>query len=57
MENLKQPAFPCGFTKLEYASLMIAQGAISDGQMPNNDAKLAAVCVLFAKAVLEEANK
>jgi hypothetical protein len=60
--NEQQGAFPLkgesfGLTKLEYASLMMAQGSISDGQMPQNEAKLAAICVSFAKAVLEEANK
>lgn len=50
-----------GFSKLELASLMIAQGMCSEG-MPadlshtNNEA-IASAAVLLAKAVLTEANK
>jgi len=46
-----------GFTKLEMASLMIAQGDLSreDGIVDKN--AWAKKCVEFAKAVLEEFNK
>ena len=71
MDNLKQPAFPyieydkaasCapGFTKLEYASLLIAQGYASNagGQWPDDvEGAIAFQSVKLAKAVLEEANK
>ena len=71
MDNLKSPAapyvdYPCkdfedrdnhyGFTKLELASLMIAQGFVTDQSNPLND-DLAKLAVAFAKAVLEECNK
>jgi len=47
-----------GFTKLEYASLMIAQGVISHGwPMQSSIDSLVAFSVGTAKAVLEEANK
>jgi len=68
MDNLKQPAFPyieydkaasCapGFTKLEYASLLIAQGSVAGGFDPIDSITFASECVKIAKAVLEEANK
>jgi hypothetical protein len=69
MDNLKQPASPyieydkaasCApsFTKLEYASLMIAQGVLSHGwPMQSTIDSLVAFSVGTAKAVLEEANK
>ena len=49
-----------GFTKLEMAALMIAQGAIASGNYKSGDGKtadLAEYSVRTAKAVLEEANK
>lgn len=49
-----------GLTKLELASLMIAQGFMSGGEMPSNDSNiqyLSQKSVSIAKAVLEEANK
>lgn len=49
-----------GFTKIERASLMIAQGRLAKGAVPaSNDAHadFAYRCVAIAKAVLEEANK
>jgi hypothetical protein len=79
MENLKLPAYPVisgggtfengydgfkpGFTKLELASLMIAQGHVNNFDMGNHTPApqfleaFAAKCVCLAKAVLEEANK
>lgn len=72
MENTKLPAYPTttdnaneiyevagkGFTKIEMASLMIAQGMVSGiGQNPIVYQSVASSCVLLAKAVLEEANK
>lgn len=45
-----------GFTKLEKASLMIAQGLASDPGNVLTD-QLAQLSVAFAKAVLEEASK
>lgn len=45
-----------GFTKLELASLMIAQG-MAYAKTPNQYGWLAKECVDIAKAVLEEANK
>jgi hypothetical protein len=68
MNNLQSSAFPLdfpskeyapdekGFTKLEYASLLIAQGLASDSNSDLTDF-LAKLSVSFAKAVLEEANK
>jgi hypothetical protein len=71
MHNLKLPASPTllydetsgkpnghrsGFTKLELASLMIAQSIAIDFT-PNQDEYLSERCVEIAKAVLEEANK
>ena len=75
MYNLNQPASPFvnymardiedsdnsyGFTKLEKAALMIAQG-LSSRQLPDGDSikshLLAEYSVELAKAVLEEANK
>lgn len=72
MDNLKLPAYPnidsyengnictpqSGFTKLELASLMIAQGLMSSTQFSDNkDNYIATQSVKLAKAVLEEANK
>lgn len=74
MDNLKLPAHPIGekefhrfseqmapwtgFTKLELAALMIAQGIVAN---PGGDVlsytKLGEAAVQTAKAVLEEANK
>jgi hypothetical protein len=77
MDNLKLPAYPVtivdgqkfsgmahedGFTKLELASLMIAQGLLSAGVGSNIEIDgrlhpLHQAAVWTAKAVLEEANK
>lgn len=72
MENLKSPAHPVindegsfedravhyGFTKLELASLMIAQAYTANPSfVGNTDEYIAEISVKFAKAVLEEANK
>lgn len=78
MDNLKSPAYPWtdtggdrleffeGFTKLEKAALMIAQGYAANSlgsdqgiQPPAALAypELAKMAVSLAKAVLEEANK
>ena len=70
MENLKWPAFPLehkitdycagelGFTKLEYASLLIAQGLISRYDEVGHGPEICAKdSVTFAKMILEEANK
>jgi hypothetical protein len=73
MDNFKLPAYPIhienghysghadfdGFTKLEKASLMIAQGALSDGTpiAEGHHQRFALECVRVAKALLEEANK
>jgi hypothetical protein len=46
-----------GFTKLELASLMIAQGYVANGGFAIIDRAIAEYCVQTAKAVLEEANK
>lgn len=47
-----------GFTKLELASLMIAQGMLSRiTKLPEEKEDYAARAVQLAKAVLEEANK
>jgi|HubBroStandDraft_3_1064219.scaffolds.fasta_scaffold08371_2 hypothetical protein len=47
-----------GFTKLELASLMIAQGLMSNTLFcDNEDNYIARDAVKLAKAVLEEANK
>lgn len=73
MNNLQQPAFPItgepvnqldygiealGFTKLEYAALMIAQGLTrffhADAY---NDKEITADATRIAKAVIEECNK
>lgn len=49
---------PTGFTKLEKAALIIAQGIVSNGDYVNKGEELiAADAVVIAKAVLEEANK
>lgn len=51
---------PGGFTKLELAALMIAQGRLGNQKIEaNNEAHVdfAFRCVAIAKAVLEEANK
>ena len=82
MDNLKLPAYPryyegmssdayadnAGFTKLELASLMIAQGMIASGKWNAEDFHRKpydadghsagfTYAVLNAKAVIEEANK
>lgn len=73
MDNLKSPAYPWtdtrgdrleffeGFTKLEKAALMIAQGMASSGQyLTQSHAEhvaMANTAVSLAKAVIEEANK
>lgn len=74
MENTKLPAYPrtheemgsdefndnAGFTKLELASLMIAQGMASDDEwFAGKDpfSHIAKSSVQLAKVVLEEANK
>lgn len=48
-----------GFTKLEKAALMIAQGFMSNSRLQGEivPVDLASLSVLIAKAVLEEANK
>jgi hypothetical protein len=66
MDNLKLPAYPCqsslhgqqhpGLTKLEVASLMIAQGICANPAMDSNNV-IPAMSVRIAKAVIEEANK
>lgn len=71
MNNLQQPAFPfineedghyenretyTGFTKLEYAALLIAQGICSE-TIDRGTGYIATRSVEIAKAVLEEANK
>ena len=62
MDNLKSPAFPYsvpetdpGFTKLELASLMMAQGIASNAKSIHYKST-ASSAVLLAKAVIEEAN-
>jgi len=66
MDNLKSPAYPqpfndkqLGFTKLEKAALMIAQGLCASLKMGTSPLPtlLAETAVMVAKAVLEEANK
>jgi hypothetical protein len=74
MNNLLLPAYPIGeddfnrfsdcrgpwtgFTKLELASLMIAQGLIQQGFVAQDDiVYIKTHSVRVAKAVLEEANK
>lgn len=67
MDNLKLPAYPnggtyhLGFSKLELASIMIAQGmASSDQYLTQSHAEhvaMANTAVSLAKAVIEEANK
>lgn len=46
-----------GFTKSELASLMIAQGGLTDGSIVKDNQDYARYCVRLAAAVLEEANK
>jgi hypothetical protein len=63
--NEQQGAFPLkgesfGLTKLEYASLLIAQGMVSnypDGLTNQEIAAFKESSVMLAKAVLEQANK
>jgi hypothetical protein len=61
--NEQQGAFPLkgesfGLTKLEYASLLIAQGYIANGAYKNDEGYEIARCsVNVAKLVLEESNK
>lgn len=72
MKNSNSPAYPnidsyengnictpqSGFTKLELASLMIAQGLMSNTQFSDNkNSYIATQSVKLANAVLEEANK
>ena len=69
MDNLKLPAYPSvdtggdkpelneGFTKLEMASLMMAQGATANGGVVQEPTDFARYCVRLAKSILEEANK
>lgn len=75
MDNLKLPAHPIGekefhrfseqmapwtgFTKLELAALMIAQGLMANHRATPNQYHgwVAEPAVAIAKAVLEEANK
>ena len=81
MDNFNLPAFPIilkegekysghsnidGFTKLEYAALMITQGlqspddwqlSATNDKAPSIAQKTAQTAVMLAKAVLEEANK
>jgi hypothetical protein len=72
MNNLLLPAYPIhteaghynghadfdGFTKLELASLMIAQGLVSNPKFGNHENDdIGEDSVRVAKAVLEEANK
>lgn len=77
MDNLHSPAYPQtndtmqkgeqwdenrGFTKLEYAALMIAQGMCSAGDWlqeasPAQYKLIAEVAIGIGKSVLEEANK
>ncbi|HXP52998.1 MAG TPA: hypothetical protein VN922_23845 [Bacteroidia bacterium] len=78
MDNTKLPAYPTliyneatgnpqaqelGFTKLEKAALMIAQGMIQrqdkqyDPETTKGVEAISSVCVDVARAVLEEANK
>lgn len=70
MDNLKSPAYPHrsnslegghtdpGFTKLEKAALMIAQGLLAgDTEERLNKDSIIKLSVEYAKAVLEEANQ
>lgn len=73
MDNLQSPAYPLdfplkdypsaemGFTKLELASLMIAQGFATmrdhEDLLHKRRQGIATTSVMLAKAVLEEANK
>lgn len=73
MDNLLTPAHPFvnrmsdswedtdnhyGFTKLELASLMIAQGMIAgDHNGVMSGPSIAKTSVIYAKLILEEANK
>ena len=61
MENEQRGAFPLegesfGFTKLEYASLLIAQGMCAE-TTDRGINFIATESIKIAKAVLEEANK
>lgn len=68
MDNLTQPAYPWidsrgdkseffeGFTKLEMAALMIAQGLSNRPEYYKTE-EIASFSVTIAKAVIEEANK
>jgi len=71
MDNLKNSAFPLvneeggsyedrevryGFSKLEYAALMIAQGICAE-TVDRGHGYIAETAVKIAKLVLEEANK
>lgn len=73
MENLQGPAFPIseveynrfsgctgpwtGFTKLEYAAILIAQGLANYYSQKEWTADLPRDSVFLAKAVIEECNK
>jgi hypothetical protein len=73
MDNLNSPAYPTldsyegggtmtasnGFTKLEYASLLIAQGIVQSWGSASygHEAEIARNARAVAEAVLEEANK
>lgn len=67
MDNLTSPAYPhqlslnsLGFTKLEIASLMIAQGMSAtwiESANPSQYRHISEVAVELAKAVLEQANQ
>lgn len=72
IDNLKLPAYPVtipdgqrfsglgiqdGFSKLELASLMIAQGLCVDSASPTRPYWLAEHSVEIAKLILSEANK
>lgn len=71
MDNLKSPAYPLdfplkdypkaelGFTKLELAALMIAQGLVTKYNLkePSDQNIIARLSVELATEVLKEANK
>lgn len=69
MDNLKSTAYPyrsnalegghtdTGFTKLELAALMMAQGYIANPSLEIGAAQISEFSVKVAKAVLEESNK
>ena len=67
MDNLKTPVYPCnsdlpgqphvGFAKLELASLMIAQGRLHGGWIPESRVDFAKYCKELAQVILIEANR